>query len=151
MGTMSQARRSPRRVLLSRYPNGAPEEQTYGSLLAAPDAAEQMELNISSAIQVGHQLALIGDEFNRAYSRKIEDTLLHLARRVAISVFQTWNIIKSVTRSFGNLLNNNWTKRIAGYGSWVCRLPFRCVCQKLVPAALLAVAFWWAISHGLQN
>nr|5TZP_B Chain B, Bik [Gallus gallus] len=25
---------------------------------------------ISSAIQVGHQLALIGDEFNRAYSRK---------------------------------------------------------------------------------
>ncbi|XP_015146209.2 BCL2 interacting killer isoform X2 [Gallus gallus] len=144
---MSQARRSPRRVLLSRYPNGAPEEQTYGSLLAAPDAAEQMELNISSAIQVGHQLALIGDEFNRAYSRKIEDTLLHLAR----SVFQTWNIIKSVTRSFGNFLNNNWTKRIAGYGSWVCRLPFRCVCQKLVPAALLAVAFWWAISHGLQN
>ncbi|XP_032302244.1 uncharacterized protein LOC107317329 isoform X2 [Coturnix japonica] len=144
---MSQAQQSPRHVLLSRYPDRAPEEQTYGSLLAAPDTAEQMELNISSAIQVGHQLALIGDEFNRAYSRKIEDTLLHLAR----SVFQTWNIIKSVTRSFGNVLNNNWTKRITGYGSWVCRLPFRCVCQKLVLAALLAVAFWWAISHGLQN
>ncbi|OXB61750.1 UNVERIFIED_CONTAM: hypothetical protein H355_011931 [Colinus virginianus] len=80
---MSQARRSPGRVPLSIYPDGAPEEQTYGSLLAAPDTAEQMELNISSAIQVGHQLALIGDEFNRDYSRKIEDTLLHLARRFA--------------------------------------------------------------------
>lgn len=34
----------------------------------------------SSATQVGHQLALIGDEFNRMYHRKFEDTLLQLAR-----------------------------------------------------------------------
>uniref|UniRef100_A0A8C3CSV4 Uncharacterized protein n=1 Tax=Cairina moschata TaxID=8855 RepID=A0A8C3CSV4_CAIMO len=148
---MSQTRRSPRHFVLSSYPDGDPEDEMYGNLLAAPDTAEQMEFNISSAVQVGHHLALIGDEFNRAYSRKIEDTLLHLAHGVAISVFQTWNIIKSIARRFGNILNNNWTKRIAGYGSWICRLPFRCVCQKLVPAALLAVAFWWAISYGLQN
>lgn len=116
---MSQTQRSPRHFVLSSYPDGDPEDEMYGNLLAAPDTAEQMEFNISSAVQVGHHLALIGDEFNRAYSRKIEDTLLHLAHGVAISVFQTWNIIKSITRRFGNILNNNWTKRIAGYGSWV--------------------------------
>lgn len=32
----------------------------------------------SSATQVGHQLALIGDEFHRTYYGKSEDTLLHL-------------------------------------------------------------------------
>ncbi|KFV45266.1 hypothetical protein N328_12780 [Gavia stellata] len=148
---MSQTRRIPRHFVLSSYPHGAPEEETYSNLRTIPDTTEQMEFNISSATQVGHQLALIGDEFNRTYHRKFEDTLLHLAHGVAISVFQTWNIIKSVIRSFGNILNNNWTKRIIGYGSWICRLPFRCVCQKLVPAALLVVAFWWAMNYGLQN
>ncbi|KFQ96961.1 hypothetical protein Y956_09147 [Nipponia nippon] len=148
---MSQTRRIPRHFVLSSYPNGAPEEETYSNLRTIPDTTEQMEFNISSATQVGRQLALIGDEFNRTYHRKFEDTLLHLAHGVAISVFQTWNIVKSVMRSFGNILNNNWTKRIIGYGSWICRLPFRCVCQQLVPAALLVAAFWWAMSYRLQN
>lgn len=76
---MSQTQRSPRHFVLSSYPEGDPEDEMYGNLLAAPDTAEQMEFNISSAVQVGHHLALIGDDFNRAYSRKIEDTLLHLA------------------------------------------------------------------------
>ncbi|KGL88913.1 hypothetical protein N301_16262 [Charadrius vociferus] len=148
---MSQTSRIPRHFVLSSYPNGSPEEETYSNLRTIPDTTEQMEFNISSATQVGHQLALIGDEFNRMYHRKFEDTLLHLARGVALSVFQTWNIIKSVIRSSGNILNNNWTKRIIGYGSWICKLPFRCVCQKLVPAALLVVAFWWAMNYGLLN
>ncbi|XP_055567436.1 uncharacterized protein LOC129736158 isoform X2 [Falco cherrug] len=144
---MSQTRRIPRRFAPSSYPDGAPEEETYSNLQTISGTTEQMEFNISSATQVGHQLALIGDEFNRTYNRKFEDTLLHLAH----GVFQTWNIIRSVIRSFGNILNNNWTKRIIDYGSWICRLPFRCVCQKLVPAALLVVAFWWAMNYGLQN
>ncbi|KAM6094653.1 uncharacterized protein VSU04_005040 isoform 1-T2 [Chlamydotis macqueenii] len=148
---MSQTRRIPGHFVLSSYPNGAPEEETYSNLQTIPDTREQMEFNISSATQVGHQLALIGDEFNRTYDRKFEDTLLHLGQGVAISVFQTWNIIKSVIRSFGNILNNNWTKRIIGYGSWICKLPFRWVCQKLVPAALLVVVFWWAMNYGLRN
>ncbi|XP_061862676.1 uncharacterized protein LOC104551706 [Colius striatus] len=147
---MSQMRRIPRHLVFSSYPNGVPEEETYSNFQTIPDTTEQMEFNISSAAQVGHQLALIGDEFNRTYHRKFEDTLLHLAHGVALSVFQTWNIIKSVIRSFGNILNNNWTKKIIGYGSWICRLPFRCVCQKLVPAALLVVAFWWAMNYGPQ-
>ncbi|KAM6292020.1 uncharacterized protein LJ264_009349 isoform 1-T2 [Porphyrio hochstetteri] len=148
---MSQTRRIPRHFVLSSYPNGAPEEETYSNARTVPDTTEQMEFNISSATQVGHQLALIGDEFNRMYHRKFEDTLLRLARGVAVGVFQTRNIIKSVIRSFGNILDNNWTKRITGYGSWVCKLPFRCVCQKLVPAALLLVAFWWAANSRLLN
>ncbi|KGL78032.1 hypothetical protein N309_00762 [Tinamus guttatus] len=148
---MSQTRRIPRHFVVSSYPRQAPGEESYSSLLTIPDTTQQMEFNISSAVQVGHQLALIGDDFNRLYNRKFEDALLHLAHRVAISVFQTWNIIKSVIRSFGNLWNNNWTKRIIGYASWVCRLPFRCLCQKLVPAAVLVVAFWWTINYGLQN
>ncbi|XP_068807105.1 uncharacterized protein [Struthio camelus] len=151
LNKMSQTRRTPRHFVLSSYPSGAPGEESYSSLLTIPDTTQQMEFNISTAIQVGHQLAVIGDEFNRTYNRKFEDTLLHLARGVAISVFQTWNIIKSVIRSLGNLLSNNWTKKIIGYGSWICRLPFRCVCQKLVPAALLVVAFWWTINYGLRN
>ncbi|KFU93654.1 hypothetical protein M959_01574 [Chaetura pelagica] len=148
---MSQTRRSPRHFVPSGYPNGAAEEETYSNLRTIPDTTQQMEFNISSAAQVGHQLALIGDELNRTYHRKFGDTLLHLAHHVAISVFQIWNIIKSVIRSSGNILNNNWTKRIIGYGTWICKLPFRCVCQKLVPAALLVVAFWWAMNYGLQN
>ncbi|KAM6424707.1 uncharacterized protein O9250_002236 [Rhynochetos jubatus] len=148
---MSQTRRIPGHFVLSSYPNGAPEEGTYSNLGTIPDTTEQMEFNISSAAQVGHQLALIGDEFNRTYHRKFEDTLFHLARGVAISVFQTWNVIRSVVRSFGNTWSKNWTKRIVGYGSWIRKLPFRSACQKLVPAALLAVAFWWAVSRGPQN
>ncbi|KFV49619.1 hypothetical protein N341_10586, partial [Tyto alba] len=115
---MSQTRRIPQHFVLSSYPNGAPEEETYSNLRTIPDTTEQMEFNISSATQVGHQLAQIGDEFNRTYHRKFGDTLLQLAHGVAISVFQTWNIIKSVIRNFGNILNKNWTKRIIGYGSW---------------------------------
>uniref|UniRef100_A0A663MAW9 BCL2 interacting killer n=1 Tax=Athene cunicularia TaxID=194338 RepID=A0A663MAW9_ATHCN len=149
---MSQTRRIPRHFVVSSYPNGAPEEETYSNLQTIPDTTEQMEFNISSATQVGHQLALIGDDFDRMYHRKMEDTLLHLARGVAISVFQTWNnIIKSVLRSFGTIWNNNWTKRIVGYGSWVWRLPCSCLCQKLVPAALLLVALWWAVTYGLRG
>uniref|UniRef100_A0A8B9F578 Uncharacterized protein n=1 Tax=Amazona collaria TaxID=241587 RepID=A0A8B9F578_9PSIT len=148
---MSETRRVPGHFVLSSYLNGAPEEEAYSNRQTVPDTTEQMEFNISSATEVGRQLALIGDEFNRRYHSKFEDTLLHLAHGVAISVFQTWNIIRSVIRSSGTILNNNWTKRIIGYGSWICRLPFRCVCQKLVPAALLVVAFWWAVNYGLQN
>uniref|UniRef100_A0A8C5TGY7 Uncharacterized protein n=1 Tax=Malurus cyaneus samueli TaxID=2593467 RepID=A0A8C5TGY7_9PASS len=134
---MSQIRRIPRHFVLSSYTNGAPEDEIYSNLQTIPDTTEQMEFDISLATQVGHQLALIGDEFNRRYHRTLEETLLHLARVAAIHVFQTWNVIKSVTRSFGNVLNSNWTKWIIGHGGWACRLPFRCLCQKLVPAALL--------------
>ncbi|KFV92840.1 hypothetical protein N326_07609 [Eurypyga helias] len=148
---MSQTRRIPRHFVLSSYPNGAPEEGTYNNLGTIPDTTEQMEFNISSAAQVGHQLALIGDEFNRTFHGKFEDTLLHLAHGVALSVFQTWSIIKSVVRSFGSVLSRNWTKRIVGHGSWICKLPFGSACRKLVPAALLAVAFWWAVSRGLRD
>ncbi|KFV64024.1 hypothetical protein N307_06408 [Dryobates pubescens] len=149
---MSQTRRIPGHFVFSSYPNGAPEEETYSELQTIPDTTQQMEFNISSATQVGHQLALIGDEFNRIYHSKFEDTLLHLAHRVAISVFRTWSNIRSVISTCGNTLNTNWTKRITGYGSWICRLSSRCICQKLVPAALLAVViFWWAMTYGLQN
>ncbi|KAJ7419375.1 hypothetical protein BTVI_25822 [Pitangus sulphuratus] len=77
---MSQTRRTPRHFVLSSYPGGAPEEEPYSNLQTIPDTTEQMEFDISSATQVGHQLALIGDEFNRRYHRSLEDTLLHLAR-----------------------------------------------------------------------
>lgn len=43
---MSQTRRSPRHFVLSSYPDGDPEDEMYGNLLAAPDTAEQMEFNI---------------------------------------------------------------------------------------------------------
>uniref|UniRef100_A0A8C0VEB4 Uncharacterized protein n=1 Tax=Cyanistes caeruleus TaxID=156563 RepID=A0A8C0VEB4_CYACU len=142
---MSRIRRAPRHFVLSSYPNGAPEEETYSNLQTIPDTTEQMEIDTSSATQIGHQLALIGDEFNRRYHRTLEETLLHLAR----VVFQTWNVIKSVKRSFGDVVSSNWTKWISGCGGWTCRLPVRCLCQKLVPAALLVAAFWWAMNYGL--
>uniref|UniRef100_A0A8C9N0Q7 Uncharacterized protein n=1 Tax=Serinus canaria TaxID=9135 RepID=A0A8C9N0Q7_SERCA len=120
---MSQIRRAPRHFVLSSYPNGAPEEETYSNLQTIPDTTEQMEFDISSATQVGRQLALIGDEFNRRYHRTLEETLLHLARVVAISVFQTCNVIKSIIRSCGDV-SSNWTKRITGCRGWVHSLPF---------------------------
>lgn len=146
---MSQIRRTPRHFVLSSYHNEAPAEEIYSNLQTIPDTTEQMEFDISSATQVGYQLALIGDEFNRRYHRILEETLLHLAQVVAINVFHMWNVIKSVIRSFGNGVSSNWTKRITGCGGWTCRLPVRCLCQKLVPAALLVAAFWWAMNYGL--
>ncbi|KAF4802492.1 hypothetical protein TURU_024427 [Turdus rufiventris] len=115
---MSHITRAPRHFVLSSSPNGAPEEETYSNLQTIPDTTEQMEFDISSATQVGHQLALIGDEFNRRYHGRLGETLLHLARVVAFSVFQTWNVTKSITRSFGDVVSSNWTKRITGYGGW---------------------------------
>lgn len=43
---MSQRRRIPRHFVISGYPNGAPEEETYSNLQTIPDTTEQMELNI---------------------------------------------------------------------------------------------------------
>ncbi|OWK53943.1 hypothetical protein RLOC_00014018 [Lonchura striata] len=77
---MSQIRRTPGHFVLSSYPNGAPEEEIYSNLQTVPDTTEQMEFDISSATQVGRQLALMGDEFNRRHHRTLEETLLHLAR-----------------------------------------------------------------------
>ncbi|XP_067415429.1 bcl-2-interacting killer-like isoform X2 [Emydura macquarii macquarii] len=153
---MSQARRIPRHFILSSNQNGAaaPDEESHIRLLAIPDTTEQMEFNISSATQVGHQLAVIGDEFNSTYTtRKLQDMLFHLAQGMAVSVFQTciWSIFKGVIKSFRSLLNNGWTKRVVAYGSWIPRLPLTSMCQKLMPAALFVILLWWTVSYGLQN
>uniref|UniRef100_A0A7M4E504 Uncharacterized protein n=1 Tax=Crocodylus porosus TaxID=8502 RepID=A0A7M4E504_CROPO len=144
---MSQARRIPRQFVFSSYQNGTRVlyEESYNSLLTIPDTTEQMEFNISSATQIGHQLAVIGDEFNQAYSRKLEDTLFNLAKGTAISIF------KGIKNFFGTLLNYRFTKRIIGCGSWISTLPFKCLCQKLMLGAVVVVLFWWTINHALQN
>uniref|UniRef100_A0A8D0H1B8 Uncharacterized protein n=1 Tax=Sphenodon punctatus TaxID=8508 RepID=A0A8D0H1B8_SPHPU len=150
---MSQARRIPRHFIVFSYRNGAPEEESHNRLLVVPDA-EQMEFNISAAIQVGHQLAVIGDEFNRVHQGKLEDMLLHLARGMIARVSQTciWNIFESVMKSLGGLLNSGWTKKIVDYGGWISRLPVKYMCQKWMPAAVVFVAlFWWIVSYGMQN
>uniref|UniRef100_A0A8C8VR66 Uncharacterized protein n=1 Tax=Pelusios castaneus TaxID=367368 RepID=A0A8C8VR66_9SAUR len=152
---MSQAR-IPQHLVLSSDQNGAaaPDEESHSRLFAIPDTTDQMVFNISSATQVGHQLAVIGDEFNRTYTTsKLEDMLFHLAQGMAVSVFQTciWSIFKGVIKSFRSLLNNGWTKRVAAYGSWISRLPLKSMCQKLMPAALFAILLWWTVSYALQN
>lgn len=43
---MSHIRRAPRHFVLSSYPNGAPEEETYSNLQTIPDTTEQMEFDI---------------------------------------------------------------------------------------------------------
>ncbi|XP_075575433.1 translocator protein isoform X2 [Pelecanus crispus] len=112
---MSQTRRIPRHFVLSSYPNGAPEEETYSNLRTIPDTTEQMEFNISSAAQVGRQLALIGDEFNRTYHRKFEDTLLDLAHgfTVSMEVASAWAPAVGFTLlpHAGGLLGSKITKK----------------------------------------
>uniref|UniRef100_A0A8C4VIC8 Uncharacterized protein n=1 Tax=Gopherus evgoodei TaxID=1825980 RepID=A0A8C4VIC8_9SAUR len=103
-----------------------PNEESQNRLLTVADTTEQMAFNISSATQVGHQLAVIGDEFNSTYSRKLEDMLFHLAQGMAVNVLKIlhMHVWKSIIKSFRSLLNNGWTKRVVAYGSWqISRLP----------------------------
>ncbi|XP_037770861.1 uncharacterized protein LOC102936721 isoform X1 [Chelonia mydas] len=153
---MSQPRRIPRHFVLSHDQNGVavPNEESQNRLLTVPDNTEQMEFNISSATQVGHQLAVIGDEFNSTYTRKLEDMLFLLAQgRMAVNVLKIlhMHVWKSIIKSFRSLLNNGWTKRVVPCGRWISRLPLKSMCQKLMPAALFVILFWWTVSYGLQN
>uniref|UniRef100_A0A803U154 Uncharacterized protein n=1 Tax=Anolis carolinensis TaxID=28377 RepID=A0A803U154_ANOCA len=72
-----------------------------------------MEINIRAVTQVGRQLALIGDEYNRAYTGKMEESLFHLTKRVAANVFQScfWNSFKRVMESLGSFLKSGWKKK----------------------------------------
>ncbi|XP_074839813.1 uncharacterized protein LOC142007160 isoform X2 [Carettochelys insculpta] len=153
--SMSQPRRISRHFVLSHDRSGVtvPNEDSHNGLLTIPDTTEQMEFNISSATQVGHQLAVIGDEFNITYTRKLEDTLLHLAQGMAVNALKMlqMHVWRSVKKSFRSLLSNGWTKRAVAYGRWISWLPLKSMCQRLMPAALFVVLFWWTVSYGLQN
>uniref|UniRef100_A0A2D4PN41 Uncharacterized protein n=1 Tax=Micrurus surinamensis TaxID=129470 RepID=A0A2D4PN41_MICSU len=80
--------------------------------------AEQVEMDIRSIIQVGHQLAIIGDECNRRYTGKLEDPLFQLAKGIAACVFQTRFWGKNVMKTVGNYLDKSWRKKVIDY-VWV--------------------------------
>ncbi|XP_074839814.1 uncharacterized protein LOC142007160 isoform X3 [Carettochelys insculpta] len=61
------------------------------------------------------------------------------------------HVWRSVKKSFRSLLSNGWTKRAVAYGRWISWLPLKSMCQRLMPAALFVVLFWWTVSYGLQN
>uniref|UniRef100_A0A8C0JBU5 Uncharacterized protein n=1 Tax=Chelonoidis abingdonii TaxID=106734 RepID=A0A8C0JBU5_CHEAB len=86
-----------------------------------PSLTNVLNTSYSSATQVGHQLAVIGDEFNSTYTRKLEDMLFHLAQGMAVNVLKIlhMHVWKSIIKSFRSLLNNGWPKRVVAYGSWV--------------------------------
>uniref|UniRef100_A0A670HUK7 Uncharacterized protein n=1 Tax=Podarcis muralis TaxID=64176 RepID=A0A670HUK7_PODMU len=109
--------------------------------------------NISrAATQVGHQLAMIGDECNRMYTGKWEDSLLHLAKGIAANVFHTciWSNFRSIMKAFGSFLSSGWRKKILDC-NWILWVPLNCVCQKWWPAALLAILMWGLVTYGLQD
>uniref|UniRef100_A0A8C5S5U5 Uncharacterized protein n=1 Tax=Laticauda laticaudata TaxID=8630 RepID=A0A8C5S5U5_LATLA len=109
---------------------------------------EQVEMNIRSIIQVGHQLAIIGDECNRRYSGKWEDPLFQLAKGIVACVFQTRFWGKNVMKTVGNSLDKSWRKKLID-NVWLVWIPLNCTFQKWGPAFLMA-AFTWLL-HELQN
>ncbi|XP_033003917.1 uncharacterized protein LOC117046229 [Lacerta agilis] len=148
---MAQMGQNSRHFLLSSHNNvnAAPEWNSHNRSV---DIAEQMEMNIRAATQVGHQLAMIGDECNRMYTGKLEDSLLHLAKGIAANVFHAciWSNFRSIMKAFGSFLNSGWRKKILDC-NWILWLPLNCVCQKWWPAALLAILMWGLVTYGLQD
>nr|XP_028584571.1 uncharacterized protein LOC114596893 isoform X1 [Podarcis muralis] len=146
---MAQRGQNSRHFLLSRHNNVNAEENSHNRSV---DIAEQMEMNIRAATQVGHQLAMIGDECNRMYTGKWEDSLLHLAKGIAANVFHTciWSNFRSIMKAFGSFLSSGWRKKILDC-NWILWVPLNCVCQKWWPAALLAILMWGLVTYGLQD
>ncbi|KAJ6666380.1 hypothetical protein lerEdw1_000653 [Lerista edwardsae] len=121
--TMTQSGQTSRHFLLTSRQNvrTSPGDDVHNRSAAIPNIAEQMEINISTATQIGHQLAIIGDEYNRSYSGKLEDLLFDLAKGIAASAFQTcaWSSLKSILKSFGSFFNTDWRRKMFDYGHWV--------------------------------
>ncbi|KAM8982382.1 uncharacterized protein ACOB8E_003011 isoform 1-T2 [Sarcophilus harrisii] len=161
---MSQARALSRRWVPLHYGQGvvmatAPEAH-YGLLSSSlPGATEQTEFNSSAAIQVGHQLAVIGDEINRMYCGKAQDTAPHVAPALApvwsptFSFIQTGalSIFRSFVKCFTEPVDSSWMRRLAAYGNWVPAPPASTVCRKVIPVALLLILLGLVVNYGLPN
>ncbi|XP_078250349.1 uncharacterized protein LOC144589485 [Pogona vitticeps] len=121
---------------------------SYENLITAPGD----EIHNSAVIQVGRQLAVIGDEYNRTHRGKLEGSLFHLVKRMAASISQTcfWNCFKSVMKSSEDFYNSGWRKKIIDC-VWIVCVPLKYLCQKWVPATLFTILMWWLITYGLQN
>ncbi|KAL8220766.1 UNVERIFIED_CONTAM: hypothetical protein K2H54_054416 [Gekko kuhli] len=152
---MAHAGQTSRYFLLFSYQNVAtvPDDDIHMRSVAIPDAAEQMEINVSAMTRVGHQLAMIGDECNRTYSRKLEDSLFCLAKGLAASVFQTcvWSNFKSVAmKTFGSVFNNGWRK-IIDPGCQILWVPLKYVYWRWMPATVFALLMWCLVIYDLQD
>ncbi|KAJ7329479.1 hypothetical protein JRQ81_015653 [Phrynocephalus forsythii] len=150
---MTQIGQHPRQFLHSRYENliAAAEDEIHIRSATVPDTPEQMETNISAVTQVGRQLAIIGDEYNKAYDGKLEGPLFHLVKGMAASIFQAcfWNRFKSAMETPENFYSSGWRKIIDCL--WIVCVPLKYLCQKWVPATLLTILMWWLLTYGLQN
>ncbi|KAL7982737.1 hypothetical protein Chor_010335, partial [Crotalus horridus] len=152
--TMAQTGQISRHFFLSTFEdtNAVLEEEPPKRSVFITDFADQVEMNIRSIIQVGHQLAVIGDECNRRYSGKLEDPLFQLAKGIVvwknrICVFQTRFWDKNVVKSVGSSLDSSWRK-IIDY-IWLVWIPLNWAFHKWGPALLMAAFTWWL--HELQN
>ncbi|XP_036616725.1 uncharacterized protein LOC118851391 [Trichosurus vulpecula] len=169
---MSQARALSRRwlppshgqeVMTAAAPEADPHSGPPASRLSG--AAEQTEFNTSAAIQVGHQLAVIGDEFNRMYCGKAQDTAPHAAPALApvwsptFSFVQTGalSIFRSFTKCFpepvgsSSSSSSSWMRGHVAWGNWVPVLPASTVYWKVIPVALLLILFGLVVHYGLPN
>ncbi|XP_078003924.1 uncharacterized protein LOC144454983 [Phascolarctos cinereus] len=163
---MSQARAFSRRWAPPSYGPGvmaatvSEVDAHYGSLASRlPGTTEQTEFNTSAAIQVGHQLAVIGDEFNRMYCGKAQDTASHAAPALAPVWSPTFSfvhsgapsIFRSFVKCFTEPAGSSWVRRLAAWANWVPVLPASTVCQKVIPVALLLILFGLVANYGLPN
>ncbi|XP_074083209.1 uncharacterized protein LOC141515490 isoform X2 [Macrotis lagotis] len=160
---MTQARVLSQRWIPPSYGQGvmaaiAPEADAhYGPLTSRlPGITEQTEFNSSAAIQVGHQLAVIGDEFNRMYYGKNQDTASRVALapvwRPTFSFVQTGvlSIFRSVVKCLTELWDSSWMRRLVTCGHWVPVLPASTMYQ-VIPVALLLILFGLVVNYGLPN
>ncbi|XP_077193958.1 uncharacterized protein LOC143837716 [Paroedura picta] len=148
---MTHARQTSKYFLLFSYHNvtTVAEDDIHVRYLAIPGGAEQMEINVSSVTCVGRQLAMIGDEYNRTYSRKLEDSLFCLAK----GVFQTciWSNFKGVAmKTFGSIFKQGWRK-IIDPGYWILWVPLKYVYRRWVPATVFALLMWCLVIYDLQD
>uniref|UniRef100_A0ACB8FSN9 Uncharacterized protein n=1 Tax=Sphaerodactylus townsendi TaxID=933632 RepID=A0ACB8FSN9_9SAUR len=152
---MTHAGQTSRYLLLFSYQNVATvsEDDIHMRSVAIPDVAQQIEIDVSAMAHVGRQLAMIGDECNRSYSRKLEDSLFCLGKGLVTSVFQSciWSNFKGAAmKTFGSFFNNGWRK-IIDSGRWILWVPLKYVYRRWVPATVFALLMWCLVIYDLQD
>ncbi|PIO30069.1 hypothetical protein AB205_0136500 [Aquarana catesbeiana] len=109
--------------------------------------------NLSSAVQIGQRLAVIGDEFNRAYEARIPNKMAHIIRE-SMRIFSTCQaFVLNVLRSVKNLTSrvDHGVTPAPGRTSLVYRSEPGRICHSLLLLAALAAVCGLLIKLGLDS
>ncbi|KAM5171904.1 uncharacterized protein ACMZJ9_004699 [Mantella aurantiaca] len=109
--------------------------------------------NLSSAVQIGQRLAVIGDEFNREYEARIPNKMAHIIRESKRIFSNCQAFVMSVLRSVKNLASrvDHGVTPTPGRTSLVYRSEPGGICHSLLLLAALAAVCMLIIKLGLDS